>query len=281
MVDTPIFSIFHRVPAPPAPSVGEPAAPAPILVAPLPADELIVREVAPPSLVPNEQGMLANAPHVWEQLPAYEPGEPTDSWRDPYEITGIPLEADQLGLANPIIITLLARLENSATIELDASQSGIYRPQRFRVAPWSGFPYDEAETGRTGFAAGTRILTARGEMEVERLLPGDTALALRTPKLMPIAWIGRSSATVAPVLIEAGALGPDLPRRALCLAPEQAVFVEPVPVPASQLVNGTTIRMLDTAEIDLFHVDLGAAEILFAEGLPLSSSNRARVGSAQ
>ena len=187
------------------------------------------------------------------------------------------MDADQLGLANPIVITLHARLSDFSAVELDASQSGIYRPQTFRAAPWSGFAYDQALDGRTGFAAGTRILTARGEMEVEKLLPGDTALALRAPALLPIAWIGKSVATAAPVWIEAGALGPNLPRRALCLAPDQPVYVEPVPVPAGRLVNGTTIRVVETEDVDLFHVDVGKSEILFAEGVPLSSSDRARL----
>ncbi len=207
---------------------------------------------------------------------AVEPMEPT-VWHGPAEIADVPLAGDQLGLANPVVITVLARLADYAETELDASRTGIYRPQGFRPAPWSGFAYDQVDDGRTGFAAGTRILTSRGEMEVERLLPGDTALTLRSPALLPITWIGRSSATAAPILIEAGALGPDLPRRPLCLAPDQAVYVEPIPVPAGRLVNGTTIRPLDHAAVDLFHVDVGRAEILFAEGLPLSSSDRNRV----
>ena len=203
------------------------------------------------------------------------------TWPGHSELRDIDAAADQLGLANPAVITVFARLADFAMVELDASHSGIYRPRGFRAAPWSGFAYDQAEDGRTGLAAGTRILTSRGEMEVEKLLPGDTALTLRAPALLPIAWIGKSTATVAPILIEAGALGPNLPRRPLCLAPDQAVYVEPVPVPAARLVNGTSIRPLDSTLVDLFHVDVGKAEILFAEGLPLSSSDRNRLQAVQ
>lgn len=209
------------------------------------------------------------------------PSDSEPAWPGTAELVGIPVEGDQLGLANPVVITVLARLAAYPEVELDASHSGIYRPQGFRPAPWSGFAYDQADDSRTGFAAGTRILTSRGELEVERLIPGDAALTLRAPALLPISWIGRSSATSAPILIEAGALGPNLPRRPLCLAPDQAVYVEPVPTRAGHLVNGTTIRALDGAEVDLFHVDVGTAEILFAEGLPLSSSNRSRVQAAR
>ncbi len=207
-------------------------------------------------------------------------GHPQPEWRGPAGLTNIAVPADQLGIANPTVITLLARLGEAPAIELDASGTGIYRPPGVRAAPWSSSAYDQAQNGRTGIAAGTRILTSRGEMEVEALQPGDTALALRTPALLPIAWIGRSSATAAPILIEAGALGPDLPRRPVCLAPDQPVYLRPVPVPAGQLVNGTTIRPIGTTAIDLFHVDVGKAEILFAEGLPLSSSDRASVQAA-
>ena len=239
-----------------------------------PADELEIEEEALPEPV------LATLPA--EPLPEVAAPELLDDpvWQGPVAFADIPAEGDQLGLANPVVITVVARLADYPQTELDASDSGIYRPQGFRPAPWSGFAYDQADDGRTGFAAGTRILTSRGEMEVERLLPGDTALTLRAPALLPIAWIGKSSATAAPILIEAGALGPNLPRRPLCLAPDQAVYVDPVPVPAAHLVNGSTIRLLDGAGIDLFHVDVGKAEILFAEGLPLSSSDRNRLQAA-
>ena len=215
-------------------------------------------------------------PYVSPQTPLPD----VDRWSGPASLSGIEAPADQLGLANPIVITLLARLQDSQPMELDASRSGIYRPHRFRPAPWSGFAYDQALDGRTGVAAGTRILTSRGEMEVENLLPGDTALTLRAPALLPTAWIGKSSATAAPILIEQGALGPDLPRRTLCLAQDQPVYIEPVPVPAKRLVNGTTIRQVETAQVDLFHIDVGKSEILFAEGVPLSSSDRMRVQAA-
>ncbi|WP_158746406.1 Hint domain-containing protein [Acidisphaera sp. L21] len=212
--------------------------------------------------------------------PVPEPhSEPDTIWSGPAELTSIPLEADQLGLANPIVFTVLARLSDFLPVELDASYSGIYRPQTFRAAPWSGFSYDQADDGRSGVAAGTRILTSRGELEVEKLLPGDAALSLRAPALLPIAWIGKSIATAAPIWFDAGALGPDLPRRPLCLAPDQPVYVDPIPVPAARLVNGTTICQMDLGHVDLFHVDVGRSEILFAEGVPLSSSDRSRLHS--
>ena len=213
------------------------------------------------------------SPELWQAGATQEPGGIAETGT--LNLAGIALEADQLGLAHPDAITLRARLQTLEPIELTASGSGQYRPDRSKATPWAGFGFDHIGETHTGLVAGTRILTSRGEMEVEKLSPGDVALALRGPALLPIFWIGRGAAKAAPVLIEAGALGPNLPRRPLSLGPDQAVFVAPVPVPARSLVNGTTIRMLSETETELFHIDVGKAEVLFAEGVPLSSSSRA------
>ena len=175
---------------------------------------------------------------------------------------------------NPAAIRLSARLSDTASIELDSSVCGLYRPLDFRAAPWSGFAYDQADNTEVGLAAGTRILTSRGEVEVERLLPGDNVLALRGPALLAIAWIGRTTPNESPVCIQVGALGPNLPRRTLCVAPDQPIFLQAAPVAARSLLNGTTVRTLDKDRVDMFHIDVGTSEILFVEGLPLSSGRR-------
>jgi hypothetical protein len=219
---------------------------------------------APPILaepardITAEIAALGSIPEPVEVEPS-SPPEPPPAWPGLATMADIPARADLLGLANPTVVTLLVRLAGA---------------QGFRAAPWSGFAYDIAADTRTGLVAGTRILTARGELEVERLLPGDSALALRGPALLPITWIGRSKATEPPIRIAAGALGPNIPRRTLCLAPDHPVFLDPIPVPASSLVNGTTIHAVDIDAAELFHIDVGATEVLFAEGVPLSSSQR-------
>ena len=193
-------------------------------------------------------------------------------WAD---LSGIAVGSDQLGLINPVVITLRARLPETVAVLLEADTAGIYRPPGFRPAPWSGFSYDQPKNLSTGLGAGTRILTARGEIEVEKLVPGDTAMTLRGPALLPISWIGRTSAAQPPIQIEPGALGPNVPRRMLCIGPDQPVFIKPVPVAAHTLVNGSTIRRSDLAASEMFHVDVGRAEVIFAEGLALSSSHGA------
>lgn len=183
-----------------------------------------------------------------------------------------PVQHQLLGLANPAVFTVRASLGDSDPVDLTTGRAGIYRPAGFRPAPWSGFAYDTTDDRRTGLAAGTRLLTARGEIPVEHLVPGDAALGLRGPTLLPILWIGRSSADEPPILIEAGALGPDRPRRALCVAADHPVFVDPIPAPARLLVNGVTIYSVDISPAELFHIDVGSAEVLFADGLPVASA---------
>jgi len=45
-------------------------------------------------------------------------------------------------------------------------------------------------------------------------------------------------------------------------------------VSARDLVNGDSIRTLDTETAELFHIDVGVAEVLLAEGVPLASGCR-------
>ena len=277
MADTALFSSFHR----PRTPVGEPtqdslqetttpntgSAHAPV---DLPSSFKAHEPLAEPTADPEPDRMQAPFEPELQQAED-EQVAPAAAWVD---LTAIPLDCDQLGLANPIVISVVAHLPGFEPVPLEAATSGIYRPPGFRPAPWSGFAYEQASDMLTGVAAGTRILTARGEVEVERLMPGDAALALRSPALLPISWIGRSVAAARPIRIEPGALGPNLPRRQLCLGPDQPIFIKPVPVAARTLVNGTTIREVEIDSSDLFHVDFGRADILFAEGLPLSSSSR-------
>jgi hypothetical protein len=148
--------------------------------------------------------------------------------------------------------------------------------------PWS------MEITTACYAAGTRILTARGEIAVEDLRVGDLAVALLGRRLAPIRWIGQRMVEiarhprpwdVAPIRVLAGAFGPDAPRRDLVLSPDHAVLVDDMLVPIRYLINGATVRQETPARVRYFHVELDRHDVLLAEGLPaesfLDTGNRA------
>lgn len=260
MVDTAVFGIFHRhrpdtmspdlFPVAENQVAQEPDSPV------LPLTEMSVQTLVEPQriMVPVTEDDLS-------------PEHPRIEWLD------VPVAYAFVSLADPAICTVMASFSPAGPFEITADSTGLYRSASFRPAPWSGFAYDVAPDRRTGLVAGTRILTARGEVAVEDLLPGDTAMALRGPALLPILWIGRCIADEPPVLIEAGALGDQRPSRSLYVAADHPIFVDPVPVPARRLINGTTIHQT-TGPAELFHVDVGRHDVLFAQNLALASTQR-------
>jgi len=130
------------------------------------------------------------------------------------------------------------------------------------------------------FAAGTRILTMRGEIAVQDLLPLDQAI---TPdgSARPIRWIGHRRIDlashprpelVAPIRIRRDAVAPNQPHRDLIVSPDHALFIDGVLVPARRLVNHATItREPADHAVTYFHVELDTHAILLSEGLPTES----------
>lgn len=136
------------------------------------------------------------------------------------------------------------------------------------------------------FTAGTRILTAHGEVAVENLTAGDKVMTTRG--LSPVIWIGHRHLDcrhhprpwdVLPVRVAQGAFAPGLPRRALTLSPDHAVFVDGVLIPVRYLINGATIVQEAATSVRYFHVELAHHAVLLAEGLAcesfLDTGNRA------
>jgi hypothetical protein len=135
------------------------------------------------------------------------------------------------------------------------------------------------------FGSGTHILTTRGEVTVEDLRIGDTAItASGQPRT--ITWTGHRTLSAdtalpvdkAPVRIRAGAFGYGRPTRDLLLSPGHPVLVGAdadgqggVLVPVMTLVNGTTIARTRMASVTYWHVELDTHDILLAEGLAAES----------
>ena len=139
------------------------------------------------------------------------------------------------------------------------------------------------------FVRGTRILTAEGEKGIENLTAGDLVRTM-DHGYQPIRWIGSSivegKGRFAPIVIEADTLGN---ARRLAVSPQHRMlltgwqaelyFDEPeVLVAAKMLVNDTTIRVQEQAEVEYFHMLFDTHEIIFAEGAPSESFHPAHIG---
>ncbi len=154
-----------------------------------------------------------------------------------------------------------------------------------RTNPKSDVPFIDAlittdVTVNPCFAAGTRLLTTRGEVAVEALKIGDV-LITHAGEEQAVQWIGRREVeisahprpeTVRPVVIEPGALGEHMPVRRLVLSPDHALLLDGVLVPAKALLNWTSIRQDITARgVTYLHVELERHDVVLAEGTPAES----------
>jgi hypothetical protein len=124
------------------------------------------------------------------------------------------------------------------------------------------------------------ILTERGEVRVEDLAIGDRVVTI-AGKTKPIKWIGRRSyagrfiagnCDALPIVVRASALAPETPVRDLWLSPGHALLIDGVLVAAEHLVNGLTISQASTVDqVDYFHLEFEAHEVILAEGVPAES----------
>ena len=141
-------------------------------------------------------------------------------------------------------------------------------------------PINETDTNPC-FAAGTRILTTRGDIPVEDLAIGDLLI---TPdgEEQPIIWIGirrveniksyRRPNAVRPIIIEAGALADGVPARDLAVSPDHALYFDGILIPAKELINWNSIHQDHrTNNIIYYHLELPQHGIIFAESTPAES----------
>ena len=167
------------------------------------------------------------------------------------------------------------------TLQLDPAQD--FSLDSFQLATdTNDFGTEILETPVVCFCAGTRILTNQGEKPVEDLRIGDIVVTA-SGEHRPIRWLGHNtiscrsypnSAEVMPIHISAGALGVNKPARDLYLSPGHSIcidVIEEMLIPASALVNGTTIVQLDVEETTYWHVELYSHDIILAENLPAES----------
>ena len=136
------------------------------------------------------------------------------------------------------------------------------------------------------FRSGTSIRVARGEgtedMAVERLVVGDRVVTA-SGEHRPIRWLGHRTidcrhhprpGEAYPVRILAHAFGQNRPTRDVWVSPGHSICVDllgEVLIPASSLVNGTTIRQVEVDAVTYWHVELDSHDILFADNLACES----------
>ena len=133
------------------------------------------------------------------------------------------------------------------------------------------------------FAAGTRILTARGEVPVELLREGEAVVTLAgtAAALKPIQWIGRARSDpaghaaphrITPIRVRADAIAPGVPHADVLLSPDHAILIDGALMSVHVLINGASIvREPITGPIDYYHVELAKHDVILAEGMRVES----------
>ena len=129
------------------------------------------------------------------------------------------------------------------------------------------------------FVAGTRILTARGELPVEQLCVGDRVIT-RDHGLQPVRWVGGTQVpavgAMAPVRIEANKFGMhdaievSQQHRILVRGThlDMAFGVSEALVKARHLVDGDSVRICESDdEVSYFHVLFDQHEVIWSNGL--------------
>jgi hypothetical protein len=137
------------------------------------------------------------------------------------------------------------------------------------------------------YMAGTRILTHRGELAVEKLRVDDL-LVTASGAHRPVRWLGSRRVDCArhpeptavwPIRIEAGAFAPSVPRRDLWVSPGHSILVDGVLIQAEKLVNDASIVQVPLESVEYWHVELDSHDVILAEGLTaesyLDTGNRA------
>lgn len=187
---------------------------------------------------------------------------------------------DSVTLATGQVVTLNADGTFEVTADTDEEQvSFTYAVENGDGVSDTGFVTVDSVPC---FVAGTRIMTDRGEVPVEKLAPGDLVRTL-DDGLQPLRWVGRRTVAaqgrLAPVRFAAGAIGN---RREIRLSPQHRVLMQTgwaellfgegeVLVAAKDLVNGDTITVQNGGEVEYVHILFERHQIVFSEGIETES----------
>jgi len=193
-----------------------------------------------------------------------------------FGVTGVPADATTLTIAGSASEpSLMTPTEGTLTL------TGSFLGDSFLLSSdRQGGTDITLETAPACYLRGTLIRTEHGEVAIERLAIGDRIPTL-SGELRAIRWIGhrRHSGArierdrdIQPVLVEADALAPGIPRRDLWVSPEHAMYLDGMLIPARALVNGTSIRQeQNLSDVTYFHLELEEHAVIWAEGAPSES----------
>jgi hypothetical protein len=130
------------------------------------------------------------------------------------------------------------------------------------------------------FCSGTRILTTRGRVRVEKLRLGDQVVTVNHGP-QPVQWIGhriyshaflRLNPTGFPVRIQIGAIDDGVPSRDLFLSPFHNLLIDGILIPAEALVNGSSItRCTDMDPVSYYNIEIPMHAVVLAEDTPAES----------
>jgi hypothetical protein len=198
---------------------------------------------------------------------------------DVLELPGTGVESVNYGTASLAVVTT-AGTYDFTNVTYATTATGATTPTGYTAAFDGG-------TGLVAltvacFAAGTRLLTARGEVAVEAIEVGEQVRVLLGDGdgLADVVWVGRREVDcsghpkprqVWPVQVRAGAFGPGAPHSDVWLSPDHAVYVAEALVPVKHLINGSSIVQVPVDRITYHHIELAEHDVLLAEGLPVES----------
>jgi len=146
--------------------------------------------------------------------------------------------------------------------------------------------YSEIEEVIICFTPGTRIATKRGEVPVQQLKEGDKVFT-RDNGPQELRWIGRRNLSYAdltrmpayfPVLIRAGALGPQNPQRDMMVSPNHRMLItselaevmfgeREVLVAAKHLTGLDGVEAYPVPKVSYIHMMFDAHEVVLADGV--------------
>lgn len=150
------------------------------------------------------------------------------------------------------------------------------------------------------FTPGTEITTARGQVDVDALTPGDLILT-RDSGFQPLRWLSRTELNrerldadpnLRPILIRKGSIAPGIPAADMAVSPQHRMLVSgwrvqtaagetEAFVSAKALVDGKFIRRTSRKRVVYYHLLLDRHHVIYANGAASESLHADQLDKAE